>query len=151
MNKKRAAFLTAAALVASAVGMSGASARPVKNRTVVVEYQAPSTAAIVRPTGAAYCASSPAAPALDCIWLEPERGERWVRLEIADATGMPIPAYIAYGDDAVADWVPFCGSSGPSPAFETMTVWLAYPAPDHGLCHGTATTGTVTATFSARR
>lgn len=78
--------------------------------------------------------------------------ERFVEIEVTDATGLPVPGFLAWGEDP-SEWVPFCGKTvKPLPTRGTVaTVWLyPYSAINLPFCAGTATTGTVTATFLRR-
>ena len=109
----------------------------------------------VHPTGAAVCNQDG--------MVEGDRGcvdfpvvsfrEAFIELEVTDATGVAVPAFLAWNDDP-STWIPFCGKTDKPLKIRggTATVWLyPYRSPNLPSCPGTATTGTVTATFLKRR
>lgn len=93
-----------------------------------------------------------------CVFVDPLPGEKFVRVQIEDALGLPVPAsviqdtngdgsYLATDDDTTH----ICGETEEPLRIEpsTVTVWIwriGIPNP----CPGTGTSGTVTTTFSAK-
>lgn len=78
----------------------------------------------------------------------PTRSERRLTIEVHDATGLDVPAFLDMGGE-VEDWIPFCGSiEKPRPvAGEFRVLVYAYRSPNLPPCPGSATTGTVEVTF----
>lgn len=146
--------IVTAIVVLSATPLTARAAKVVRVETK--EYQSPAVAVMpIHPTGAAICNEGGVLPG--------ERGcvkfpllsarERFLNVEVQDASGLPVPAFLAWGDDP-SEWIPFCGSTKrPLRTLGgTATVWLyPYRSPNLPACPGTATTGSVTATFLGRR
>lgn len=146
------------AIVASAVVVSAAptAARAAKVvRVETKEYQSPAIAVMpMHPTGAAVCNEGGALPGERGCVVFPllSSRERFLEVEVQDASALPVPAFLAWGDDP-SEWIAFCGSTKrPLRTLGTTAVWLyPYRSPNLPTCPGTATTGAVTATFLARR
>ncbi len=165
MKNLKSLKVAIAVALAVAVLVTPATAAPRKKKVRPVEltYQTPAPAAIVnlgaagRNRGGVLVCNHGGAlgSSRGCMEFMPASGELWMSLEIADASGLPIPAYIGHEGDSMDDWVPFCGSADALPVLGGGSIWvhvLANPTNDHGpTCIGAATTGTVTVTFSNLR
>lgn len=94
-----------------------------------------------------------------CVFVEPEAGEKYVSVEIADDVG-PLPVYASIIQDTSGDgsWLVtddrtthICGATvAPIEIVEgkTVTVWIWEGPGASPPCAGVATSGTVTLTFS---
>lgn len=146
--------MIATTLVVSAAPSAARTADVVRVETK--EYQSPAVALMpIHPAGAAVCNQGGALPGergcVDFPLLSAR--ERFLKVEVQDASGLPVPAFLAWGEDP-SEWIAFCGSTErPLRArAATATVWLyPYRSPNLPICPGTATTGSVTVTFLARR
>lgn len=156
LRRSASAFLSIASLAILLVVGSPSANASTKLRTETQAYVLPALAIMpLHPTGAAVCNQGGA--------IEGNKGcvdfhilsskERFLSVQVEDASGLPAPAFLAWGEDA-SKWIPFCGST-PKPLRVrggTVTVWLyPYRSPNLPLCPGTASTGTVTATFLKSR
>lgn len=85
-----------------------------------------------------------------CVFFPTRPGERFVDLEVRDATGLPVQAFVAIEDEGQGDWRPFCGETDePLRVYGTVTViFYAYTPVGLPPCPGAATTGSVEAVFS---
>lgn len=133
-----------------------AAARPAPGpRQVEDTYQTPSVA-IQAPTGqSAYACSTRDMNGhsnVGCLTFSTRYGERYVDIEITDASGLPVPAWVGHeGVPGVGGEI--CGVTEKPirivPGL-TLDVWI-YPTIVDPLCPGTGTTGTVRAVFSSHR
>ena len=76
--------------------------------------------------------------------------ERFLRLEIIDASGLPAPAWVT--QEGTDEGGPVCGKTDKPmriAAGVTILIWI-YPYMASPLCPGISTTGTVKATLSDR-
>lgn len=86
-----------------------------------------------------------------CLVFRPRRNERYVSLEVTDSTGLPAPGYVAQFAGPLRDGLFFCGELPPTevvPGLELQVV--IHAARVEPACPGTATSGTVQATYSKR-
>ncbi|MFN2526580.1 MAG: hypothetical protein ABR505_10035, partial [Actinomycetota bacterium] len=88
-----------------------------------------------------------------CVEFPSRLSDRYVEIEVLDATGLAVPAFIQpHTDDGGAAGVQICGQTQEPfkvvPGFE-IVVWLNSLSASLP-CAGVATTGVVKATFSNR-
>lgn len=149
--KKPLAVLLLLGLLAGALAAGPADAAKKKKkkpkrveRVVEVVYQAPAIG-----SGAGVCLR----PTNSCGDIPIGLKEKFVKIEITDATGLPV--FFGVGQDTDPDAVgtetshgEFCGSTGDDP-IEVLPGYTLIVFPwAVGTCPGVATTGTVTATLS---
>lgn len=157
-SRNRAMRIVAGALVAFAlVPISQSPAEAGKGsrsrRVETKEYATPAPAVMpLHPGGVAICNHGGAVDSSrGCVEFPVTSAkERFVAIDIKDATGLPVPAFLAWGDEP-DEWIPFCGKTPKSLIIlgSVVTVYtFAYRAPNLPSCAGTATTGSVTVTFS---
>jgi hypothetical protein len=85
-----------------------------------------------------------------CVVFDLSLKERFIDVEVVDATGLPVPFFVAEGEELQDGWDGFCGKTerplrvAPGPIF---VILYAYSPVGVGPCTG-ATTGTVKATIS---
>lgn len=149
---RRVTLVAAAVLVAATVTAPASSSRaPRSERRVEARYQTPSIAA--HPVVAVCQQDGAVSGNRGCVTFPTVAGERFVHVEIADASGLPVQGFIALEHELQPDWRPFCGATTePVPIAGTVVV-IVYPYSPPGLppCLGAATFGSVTAVFSNRR
>lgn len=154
--KRRGAIFLSSALLAGSLLPAAAEAKRPKPRTETGEYSTPSTAVTpVHPGGVAVCNQGGVVEGnRGCVDFPVMMHERFLTLEIVDLSGLPVPGFVAQSAD-ISEWIPICGSTDKPLKIipgAPMTVWTyAYRSPNLPLCAGSATTGTITATFSATR
>jgi hypothetical protein len=147
-----AILVVSLAIVPTGAGGVGSSGE----RTVTDDYMTPAPAIMpVHPYGAAVCNRGGALGGnRGCVDFTPiSITERWLSVEISDASTLPVPAFLQWADADIDEWIPFCGrTTKPLKVKGSVTVWIfAYRAANLPLCPGTATTGEVRATFSSHR
>jgi hypothetical protein len=127
-----------------------------KGRVESADYQSPAAAIMpYRPYGAAICNQHGAVEGnRGCVEFYARLTERFVSLSIEDATGLSVPAFASLGDNPDPDtWIPICGERRLlriAPGTQVV-VWIyPYHPANTSVCPGTATTGTVHATFFRR-
>ena len=150
------------ALVLVLIGVVIASERPglaadqPAPRRATQQYMSPAVAAMpYHPYGAAICNREGAVGGnRGCVVFPVKVQERFLDVSVVDATGLPVPAFVAQSDDP-SEWVPFCGETArPLPIIrgvEVTVILMPYRAVNLPLCVGSATSGRVTATFRSRR
>ena len=152
MRIRSAAMFLAGALAATSLISGPVRARPVTPRSETKEYLSPALALMpVHPYGAAVCNQGGVVEGnKGCVDFTIQSfKERFIEITVEDATGLPVPAFLAWNDDP-STWIPFCGSTNKPlrSGAGTATVWLyPYRSPNLPTCAGTATTGSVTMTF----
>lgn len=124
-----------------------------KSRQVQEIYQTPAPGLTpVHPYGAVVC-NQGGAPGggRGCLTFPVQFKERFARVEILDASGLPAPGFVHQGG-SIDQWIPFCGETANPlrimPGVELTVVVYAYRSPNLPLCAGVGTTGTVRVTFS---
>lgn len=149
--------LVVAALMTSAVLAGPVEARkPRKSERVeTFTYQTPMPAFTpVHPAGFAICNHGGApGDSRGCKILPVGPNERYITIEIADATGLPAPAFWSQGEGGLGEeWHFFCGKTPEAarikPAVRLNVMVYAYTPANMPPCAGTATQGTVTVAFS---
>ena len=145
------ALITGALLAPAAE--AGKKKKKVKTRKASETYTAPSAAV----EGNGYCDPG-------CVHFRTSRSEKYVKFSVTDATGLPVSVSVSVPDqngDGFVDIIgSFCGESGKIaiPGGNELSLFI-YGHPTTGLveqfggptqCVGTATTGTVNATFTNR-
>lgn len=141
-----AVTLSLLAAVAASPATAGKKRRV--ERTVEADYMAPAPAA--HPVVTVCNRDGVVTGNRGCVVFPTTARERFVHVEIHDASGLPVQGFIALEGELQPEWRPFCGATAePVPIGGTVTV-LVYSYTPAGLppCLGTATTGTVAATFS---
>jgi hypothetical protein len=118
-------------------------------RSDEIAYDSPVSAGIDEPAYARACYYE----SNSCIEFPTLPTDRYVEIEIVDATGLPVPAFIQpHTDDGDAPGVQICGQTEEPfpvvPGFEII-VWLNSVSASLP-CAGLATTGVVKAVFSNR-
>lgn len=149
-----AAVAAVAALLVVAVGPPSAEAGKAKKKKVERTAEAPYVGATgVRGVQDSPCAGEP----LGCVRFAIEPGERFVSLEVADATGEDVWAsvYIYGYSDGTDSHEHVCGKSDSplsiGPGVEELVVVITQTTGGAtNPCAGAATQGTVTAVFSNR-
>ncbi|MEA2432832.1 MAG: hypothetical protein QOG54_289 [Actinomycetota bacterium] len=123
-------------------------------RSVEVTYQAPGIGATTPGPSAGVCPFADPTTQ-ECIEIAPELGEKYIKVEIADATGQKVAGYISQGDvdgDGISDlYGDFCGGhEAPiKMASPGALVRISFYAGAKTDCApSTPTTGTITVTFS---
>lgn len=145
------AIVVTLALSLAAVAAAHPASRPGK-RAETRTYMAPAVAVMpMHPTGAAVCNSGGLVDGnRGCVeFVVVNAKERFVKVEVNDASGLPAPAFLAWGDDP-REWTPFCGTTRKALRVRgyRLTIWLyPYSPVNVPRCSGLATTGSVTATF----
>ncbi|HWL66653.1 MAG TPA: hypothetical protein VNP73_11815 [Actinomycetota bacterium] len=122
-----------------------------KTRVVTTEYATPSASVVAAGGGVHACA--PAAGGgtanIGCVDIPTKTTERFVLIEAADLTTLPIPMWV--GQEGVNTGGYFCGGTGepiPIAPGVPITIW-AFPYTVDPLCQGVSTHGTLTLTFSS--
>jgi hypothetical protein len=147
--RTRMAAAAVALLVASVAEASAGTARARRTeRRVRAEYQTPAPA--VHPFVTACNRDGPLPGNRGCVVFPTTARERFALVEIHDATGLPVQGFIALEGELQPEWRPFCGSTRRAvPIGGTVTVIVyAYSPAGYPPCLGSATWGTVAATFS---
>jgi hypothetical protein len=132
-----------------------APAQPVKvERVVEYAYQGPGIGFSTPVAAAGYCYPEPTS----CAVFAPEPGEKFIKIEVVDASGTTIAGSINQGDldgDGIGDlYGEFCGAH--AEPIELLNAEATFELSMYsGACYGTATPspsvmtqGTVTITFS---
>lgn len=145
--------------IAAVVALSASAAQgrpPAAPREVTEEYISPAPAVMpVHPFGAAVCnRNGVVAGNRGCIVLPVAPKERFVDVQISDASGTTAPGFVAQSDNPDT-WTPICGGTDRplkiNPGVE-VTIWVyAYRAPNLPPCAGAGTSGTVTVRFLTKR
>lgn len=136
-----------------AVSPATAKKKKKKKKPVKVEREAFGTydsPAIGHPSAVAFCSGS-----TGCAQIALEPKERWVKLEIEDATGLPVYALAGQdtdGDNFADVSFTFCGSTGDEPievepGYEINIFISAGPGAPPA-CAGVGTSGRVAAVLS---
>jgi hypothetical protein len=105
--------LVAGAMAAPATAKKKKKKKPVRvERVVEVEYQGPGVG-VSSPAGSVgYCYQFPVSDA--CLTVIPEAGEKYIKIEVLDASGTAVAGFISQGDldgDGIGDlYGEFCGS-----------------------------------------
>jgi hypothetical protein len=111
-------------------------------RTVSYQYNAPAGAA--GPAGTAQmCVDNNG-----CYSFGPERGEKYLTLEITDATGTPAPFLVSTGDGTSAATRVYCGKTDAPVWLNAGPVQVTVGAASPPDCAGAGTTGTISGVFS---
>ncbi|HEX2241630.1 MAG TPA: hypothetical protein VHJ82_10895 [Actinomycetota bacterium] len=121
---------------------------PSKGRTVEVMYSTGASIGIQDQVTACV----PGAPISSCILVPALGNENFVSIEIVDASGLPVPAFVGPHDDDPSG-EPICGTtSQPVPIIGGIEAEVVLNAFDPAApCAGVATTGVVKLTFFRRR
>lgn len=118
-------------------------------RHVQDDYAVPAQVVEVLGYGVFICSHGGSIGNLGCVSFPVKPTEKFLELEIADASGLPAPAWVSQEDFSLLS-EPVCGKTDapikitPGVAVE---VWL-FPYSLVPLCPGVSTTGTVKATLS---
>lgn len=137
-------------VVASSTAGAAAAKKKRHERRVEDSYATP--AALVDAAGAfvGACAHGGSGPTrnLGCVAFPTTPTERFLELEIVDATGLPAPAWVVQEDSDTGG--PVCGKTDKPMRIARgveIFIWI-YPYMLSPLCPGVSTTGTVKATLS---
>ncbi len=119
-----------------------------KGRTVEVTYSTGISIGIQD----VVTACVPGAPINSCVLVPALGNERFVSIEIVDASGLPVPAFVGPHDDDPSGQ-PICGTTTePVPITSGIEAEVVLNALDPAVpCAGIATSGTVKLTFLKRR
>lgn len=138
------------------VTTGGAASAGSSSRRATEKYTSPAPAVMpFFPYGAAVCSQGGVAGGnRGCATFGVLPQERFVNVRIVDASGLPVPGFIAQSDRP-SEWIPFCGATARPIRIKSgveMVVWaFAYQPPNLPACTGTATTGDITSTFFSAR
>ncbi len=157
MKKAIVVALTAGLVAGALVGPAdaGKKKKPVKvERVVEAEYQTTGIGVATPARTLGICPFSDASTQT-CVEVLPELGEKYVKIEVKDATGQKQYGFISQGDvdgDGISDgYGTFCGAhaepvelASPSAAVRVSF----YPGATADCAPSIATTGTVVYTFS---
>ena len=145
--------LIAGSMAAPATAKKKKKKKPVKvERVVEVDYQGPGVG-VTSPGGSVgYCYQFPVSDT--CLTMIPEAGEKYIKIEVTDASGTAIAGFISQGDldgDGLGDlYGEFCGAHAEPIQLEVPGGAFDLSLYD-GVC-GTGpsvmTTGTIKVTFS---
>ena len=149
--------LIAGAMAAPATAKKKKKKKPVKiERVVDIAYSAPG-AGVSGPAGTASGGICPLADPTtqQCIEVPLEAGDKYIKVEITDASGQNVAGYISQGDtdgDGISDlYGEFCGAH-PEPIALTSSAAPVRISFYNGVCADNspaiATTGTIKVTFS---
>ncbi len=153
--KKSLVVMIMVGLIAGAFAAAPADAKKKKKakpRTVSVEYAAPGIGATVLGAGGGFCPFADPTN-FECIEVAPAAGEKFVKVEITDATGGAVAGFISQGDidgDGVGDgYGEYCrGHANPIPLQAAAPVRVSfYPGTCEDGTPSTPTTGTIKITF----
>lgn len=147
------ALVVAGVMIAVALSPAAAEHRRGKpkrtERRAEIAYETPVSIGVVEPEGKA-CVREPNS----CADFPTYLSESSVAIEIADASGLPVPAYVEPHTHDGRWGQYFCGTTTePMPIVPgvEVTVWLNAVDPTKPPCPGSATTGTVRAIFTSRK
>ncbi len=160
--KRTISVLLAAGLIIGMFAMPAVAkkkkkpAKPVKvERVVELTYQGPGAGVVSPAASGGICPfSDPASQT--CIEIFPEAGEKYIKVEMADATGLTVGGFISQGDttgDGIGDlYGDFCGGH-PEPIAMQAEMTAVRISFYEGACADASgpsvvTTGTITVTFS---
>lgn len=158
MKKAFALAITAALIGGALVAPAGAAKKKKKvvrtERVVEVAYETPGIGVATPARTGGVCPFADA-QAQQCVEVFPEAGEKYVKVEVKDATGQKAYGFISQGDvdgDGISDgYGTFCGAheapvelAAPGAAVRVSF----YPGATTGCAPSIATTGTVVYTFS---
>ncbi len=115
-------------------------------------YVTPAVSGFVAGSGGHIC-GNPGTPLerTGCLYFQPRLSERFVEVEVADASGLPVPFYLAQEAGPVRDkdGIFLCGASEDpieiAPGLQLLVV--IQPVRQEPVCAGAGTTGTVRVTF----
>ncbi|MGH2753403.1 MAG: hypothetical protein ACRDLB_03135 [Actinomycetota bacterium] len=107
-------------------------------RVVEVEYQGPGVGISTPGASVGYCYQYPVSDT--CLTVIPEKGEKYIKIEVADASGTAVAGFISQGDldgDGIGDlYGEFCGAH-----MEPVQLEVAGGAFDLSLYDGVCGTG----------
>jgi hypothetical protein len=132
-------LLTGAFIGPAEAGKKKKKAAPVKvERVVEYPYTGPGIGASTLVAAAGYCYPEPTA----CAVFAPEPGEKYIKIEVTDATGTTIAGSINQGDldgDGIGDlYGEFCGAH--EEPLELLNAEATFQLSMYsGTCYGTAT------------
>jgi hypothetical protein len=128
--------------------------QPRIERVVEIDYQAPGLGVSTPGPGGGICPFADPTTQ-ECIEIAPALEERYIKVEIDDATGMSVAGYISQGDtdgDGIGDlYGDFCGAHEEPIALQAVGAPVRISFYNGTCADGTpsvATTGTITVTFS---
>ncbi|MGH2806753.1 MAG: hypothetical protein ACRDKT_05700 [Actinomycetota bacterium] len=142
---------TCVLLVALVAPVAEAAEKKRHERRFEDTYASPAQIVEVPDVGGSYvCSSGGSGPTrnLGCVEIPIKPTERFLELEIVDASGLPAPAWVA--QEGTHAGGPVCGSTDKPMRIApgvAILLWM-YPYMASPLCPGISTTGTVTATLS---
>lgn len=157
MKKAIVVALTAGLVAGAFVGPADAGKKKkVKRveRVVEVDYAAPGIG-VTTPAAAGGICPFADPTSQECIEIPLQLGEKYVKIEIADAAGQKVAGYISQGDtdgDSISDlYGDFCGGHPEPIALQSSSAPVRvsfYNGAKTDCAPSLATTGTITATFS---
>lgn len=150
---RHAACVVLVGVLLGAPLVEGAGARSKRTeRQVEDQYTTPAAIVEVGDFGVYACSHKKSANEgianVGCVEFPVKPSERFLKLEVVDASGLPAPVWVV--QEGTTRGGPVCGRMQQPmeiAAGVTVVVWI-YPHMASPLCPGLSTTGTVRATFS---